>query len=79
MFYVYILRNLGDGEKYVGFSTDLKTRLHVHQSKNVRTTKKYAEVRLEFYAAFHNKQKALAFEKYLKRGSGFAFANKHLL
>lgn len=78
MYYVYVLRN-SDGERYVGFSEDLKSRLQAHQSKSVKTTKNYWASRLEFYAAFRSKAKALAFEKYLKRGSGFAFANKHLL
>lgn len=79
MYYVYILRNPSDGEKYVGFSEDLKSRLLAHKSKNVKTTKQFDGLALEFYAALKSKSKALAFERYLKRGSGFAFANKHLL
>lgn len=78
MYYVYILQDHASGEKYVGFSEDLKTRLKVHQSKGVKTTKEYHDLTLEFYAALRSKTKALAFEKYLKQGSGFAFARKHL-
>jgi putative endonuclease len=33
---------------------------------------------LETYIAFETKHDALAFEKYLKSGSGQAFANKRL-
>ena len=78
MYYVYILTN-SCGRKYIGFSEDLKTRLRAHQSKSVKTTKSTDDMRLTFYAAFKNKAKALAFEKYLKQGSGFAFMNKHLV
>ena len=78
MYYVYILTN-SHGRKYVGFSEDLKTRLNAHQSKSVKTTKNADDMQFTFYAAFKNKSKALAFEKYLKQGSGFAFANKHLI
>lgn len=78
MYYVYILTN-SRGRKYIGFSEDLKTRLRAHQSKNVKTTKSAENMHLVFYAAFKTKTKALAFEKYLKQGSGFAFANKHLV
>jgi predicted GIY-YIG superfamily endonuclease len=78
MYYVYILKDDSRDSKYVGFSENLKTRLDAHQSKSVKTTKN-SEMQLAFYAAFRNKGTALAFEKYLKQGSGFAFANKHLL
>jgi len=78
MYYVYILYDDLRARKYVGFSEDLKTRLTAHQSKSVKTTKT-SEMQLVFYAAFRNKGKALAFEKYLKQGSGFAFVNKHLI
>jgi predicted GIY-YIG superfamily endonuclease len=79
MYYVYILKDTVSNEKYVGFSEDLKTRLQTHLAKGVLTTKKHANLHLEFYAAFRTKIKALAFEKYLKRGSGFAFRNKYLV
>lgn len=78
MYYVYILTN-SRSRKYIGFSEDLKTRLRAHQSKSVKTTKSAEGMQLVFYAAFQNKAKALAFEKYLKHGSGFAFTNKHLV
>lgn len=78
MYYVYMLTN-ASGKKYIGFSEDLKSRLQRHLEKGVKTTKTYGSARLEFYAAFRSKTKALAFEKYLKQGSGHAFANKHLI
>ncbi len=35
-------------------------------------------LRLDGYAAFRAKEQALAFERYLKSGSGHAFARKRL-
>jgi len=78
MYYVYILQD-ERAKLYVGYSNDLKQRLKYHQYKEVATTKAYHEPRLVWYCAFRNKKTALDFEKYLKAGSGHAFAKKHLL
>jgi putative endonuclease len=40
-------------------------------------TSKYRPWRLRIYFAFSDEARALAFEKYLKSGSGRAFAKKH--
>ena len=79
MYYVYILKNSQTGEHYTGFSADLKTRLKSHKEKTVKTTKTTGEYKLVFYSAFENKTKALGFEKYLKHGSGHAFARRRLV
>lgn len=78
MYYVYILQDERD-KLYVGYSSDLKERLKDHQYKAVATTKIYKEPRLAWYCAFQDKKAALDFEKYLKAGSGHAFARKHLV
>jgi len=64
---------------YMGFSSDLKSRLKEHKSGRVSKTSSSLPVRLVYYSAFSSKRKALAFEKYLKTPSGFAFRNKRLL
>jgi predicted GIY-YIG superfamily endonuclease len=78
MHYVYILQ---DEQKklYVGYSNDLKQRLKDHQYKKVATTSIYQEPSLIWYCAFTDKKGALDFERYLKAGSGHAFAKKHLI
>lgn len=78
MFYAYILQ-LKDGSYYHGYSDDLKQRLESHQQGIVSSTKNFRPVELVFYAAFSSKVKAIAFEKYLKSSSGFAFRNKRLI
>ena len=77
MHYVYILKNQ-EGEKYIGVTSDLKTRLNQHNNGKTRTTKGGVH-KIVWYSAFVNKDKAYDFEKYLKSSSGYAFTNKHLL
>jgi predicted GIY-YIG superfamily endonuclease len=43
----------------------------------VFSTKDKLPIELEMYVAFSDKYKAFAFEKYLKSGSGRAFAKRH--
>lgn len=78
MFYSYIL-SLNNGQYYHGYSENLKQRFTDHQRGIVKATKDFRPIKLIFYAAFTSKEKALAFEKYLKSSSGHAFRNKHLL
>ena len=78
MFYAYILR-LKNGQYYTGFTRDLKKRLARHKNHSSPTTSRIEPEELIFYAAFKTKSKALAFEKYLKSSSGFAFRNKRLI
>ena len=78
MYYIYILK-LKDGSYYHGYSHNLKLRVINHKQGEVISTKNLRPVKLVFYAAFLNTQKALDFEKYLKSSSGFAFRNKRLI
>lgn len=78
MYYIYILESKNCKEYYVGYSEDLKARIQSHKWHTVKTTKA-GDFDLVWYSGFKNKEKALAFEKYLKSGSGFAFRNKHLI
>lgn len=78
MYYVYILA-LANGEYYVGYTTDIQDRIRKHKAGTVTTTQRIKPKRLEFFAAFRSKRKALEFEKYLKSSSGFVFRNKRLI
>ncbi|MCF7792028.1 MAG: GIY-YIG nuclease family protein [Victivallales bacterium] len=80
MYYVYILKsNVDNSSTYVGYTSDLKSRLTKHNEGGCPHTSKYKPWKLIWYCAFHNKIKALEFEKYLKSHSGKAFTTKHLL
>ena len=79
MFYVYLLESLAVvGERYVGMTTDLKLRLKRHNAGQSKHTSKFRPWRLITYLAFSDRAKAEAFERYLKSGSGHAFARKRL-
>ena len=79
MYYVYIIQSKKDKSRYVGHTEDLKKRLQEHNREEVRFTSSKTPYALEWYCAFRNKKRAIDFEKYLKQGSGFAFARKRLV
>jgi predicted GIY-YIG superfamily endonuclease len=78
MQYVYILA-CANGKHYIGCSSNLKDRLQRHQNGHVPATANILPVQLITYTAFEDKYKAFEFERYLKSGSGRAFAKRHLL
>ena len=78
MFYTYILRSISPPEqRYIGSTSDLKSRLAKHNAGEVPHTVKFKPWKVEAYFAFETKEKATAFEAYLKTGSGHAFAKRH--
>ena len=77
--YVYILESLASvNSYYVGLTDDLPARLAKHNAGEVPHTAKFKPWRIKTAIAFRHRQKAAAFEKYLKSGSGQAFAKKRL-
>lgn len=79
MKYVYILQSEQGAEHfYTGITDDLDARLSRHNLGEVAHTSKYRPWRIKTYVAFTDEDRAFAFEKYLKSGSGRTFAKKHL-
>ena len=79
MHYVYLLENGSpEPQRYIGVTTDLKRRFAEHSAGKARHTSKYKPWRLVTYVAFSDELKAASFERYLKSGSGHAFAKRHL-
>lgn len=77
--YVYILESTQfAGQRYVGFTTDLRARLKAHNAGRVPHTSKYRPWEIKTAVAFRDRYRALRFELYLKSGSGRAFASKRL-
>jgi len=76
--HVYILTSLADPNRhYVGCTTDLRARLQSHNSGQSPHTAKYRPWHIETVLSFSCTAKAHAFERYLKTGSGRAFAKRH--
>ncbi len=68
--YVYVLRSEIDHKFYIGFTSDLKARLKLHELGKVPATKPRRPLQLMFYEAFANQYGALRREKYLKSSKG---------
>jgi predicted GIY-YIG superfamily endonuclease len=77
MHYVYLLRSeVAADQRYVGSTSNLKQRLAAHNAGKSPHTSKFAPWKLVTYVAFSDERKAESFERYLKSGSGHAFARK---
>jgi putative endonuclease len=77
--YVYLLASARSiDRRYLGVTTDLRRRLAEHNSGKSPHTAKFVPWRLVAYVAFSGEQRAADFERYLKSGSGHAFAKRHL-
>jgi len=78
MHYVYIIRSRSHPkQRYIGITNDIDSRLKKHNSGGSPHTSKHCPWSLETSVGFSDEAKAVAFERYLKTGSGFAFAKKH--
>lgn len=78
MFYVYILRSEPEPDQvYAGRTTDLRVRFADHNAGRSPHTSKFRPWRLVCYHAFADEERAVAFEAYLKTGSGRAFRKRH--
>ena len=77
MFYVYLIKSLNfPDQKYIGCTDNLSERLKTHNSGGSIHTRPYRPWKLVMFLGFEHKQSAYEFEKYLKSGSGRAFASK---
>ena len=78
-YYVYILVDEQTGtHHYTGCTANLAARLAKHNAGEVTHTSKFKPWRIQTAIAFDSKEKAYAFETYLKSGSGREFARRHL-
>ncbi|MBW1888418.1 MAG: GIY-YIG nuclease family protein [Deltaproteobacteria bacterium] len=76
--YVFVLLSDKDAtRRYTGLTDDLEARLKSHSQGNNPHTSKYRPWQIETAIPFSSREKAAAFEKYLKSHSGRAFASKH--
>lgn len=78
MYYVYLVKSLKNNNKtYIGYTNNLKKRIKKHNSGESVYASDFKPWKLISFVGFDDKNKALKFEKYLKIGSGYAFAKKH--
>lgn len=75
---VYRLRSINHPDRvYTGVTENLAARLAKHNEGGVPSTAPYKPWGIESAHAFTEREKAFAFERYLKTGSGREFARRH--
>jgi putative endonuclease len=76
--FVYILQSTVDPKRYyTGLTSNVRLRLDQHNAGESRHTKNGRPWKVIVVLAFASERRAMAFEKYLKSGSGCAFAVRH--
>jgi predicted GIY-YIG superfamily endonuclease len=77
--FVYILRSTRDPNRYyTGLTSDVGPRLEAHNAGRCRHTMTGRPWSVDVVIEFRDEARALALERYLKSGSGVAFAKRHL-
>jgi len=78
--FVYIIRSTIHRDRYyVGITSNVSQRLGTHNSGGNAHTMQDRPWELVVSLEFANPNSALAFERYLKSGSGRAFAKRHFV
>jgi len=78
MYFTYALLSQKDRSLYIGFTDDLKLRLEKHKNGLVVATKHRRPLKLVYYEACLNKDKAIKREKYFKTGFGRRFLKNRI-
>jgi putative endonuclease len=77
--FVYVLRSIRDRDRYyTGVTSNVRARLAAHNTGECVHTKRNRPWELDVLIGFRDEERARAFERYLKSGSGCAFAKRHL-
>jgi predicted GIY-YIG superfamily endonuclease len=77
--YVYTLQSRSHSDQiYTGQTGNLQNRLKDHDAVKVPHASKFRPWVIRSATAFKDKGRALAFERYLKSGSGRTFLHRHL-
>lgn len=78
MKYVYLIESISHpSQRYIGLTNDLQNRLAKHNEGGSPHTSEYTPWHIVTALRFSDDQRARDFERYLKTGSGRAFASKH--
>jgi len=76
---VYVLKSQNDpGRYYTGLTSNVAERLMTHNNGGCPHTVDGRPWLLDVVVEFSDEKRAAAFERYLKSGSGWAFAKRHL-
>jgi predicted GIY-YIG superfamily endonuclease len=77
--FVYVLKSSQSQSRYyTGLTSNLAARFAGHNAGECSYTAKYRPWSVDLVIEFRDERRAIAFERYLKSGSGVAFAKRHL-
>lgn len=77
--FVYVIRTEQEPVRYyTGLTADVDSRLIAHNNGQCPTTASGRPWTLDVVVRFADELRATRFERYLKSGSGAAFAKRHL-
>jgi putative endonuclease len=77
--FVYILKNGDAPPRYdTGATSNVVARLADHNAGRCDSTARHRPWTIDVVIEFADEQRAVAFERYLKSGSGVAFSHRHL-
>ncbi len=77
-YYVYVLLSEKDGNKYVGYTNNLKRRLVIHNAGRVRSTRNRLPMKLVHFEGCLDRADATRREKYLKTSWGKRYIRNRL-
>ena len=79
MFYVYVLKSLKNGKRYVGYtSKGVFVRLKEHNRNCNKWTRQNGPFKLMYFERYNNKTEAIKREHFLKSGQGRKFLDSDL-
>ena len=76
---VYVLKSVQEPTRYyTGVTSNVRSRLAAHNAGRCSHTSDGRPWQVDVIVRFADERRALQFERYLKSGSGSAFAKRHL-
>ena len=76
---VYVLKSVNLPPRYyTGLAANVASRLAAHNAGRCRHTASGRPWEVDLLIEFADEERAVRFERYLKSGSGVAFAKRHL-
>ena len=76
--YVYVLRSIKDKKYYTGYTSDLLSRIELHNHGKVESTRNRIPLELIYWEGCKNQQDATRREKYLKTAWGKRYLRNRL-
>jgi len=70
MYYVYVLRNQVNFNRYIGHCENIPARMNDHNYGKVKSTKAFKPWHMAHYEKINTRDEAIARERFLKTGIG---------